>query len=51
MTSAEIISNFYGDNVELMEWFQEDGHHSDLADFSSDPLMQLIAEEEEAELH
>lgn len=47
----DVINNFYGDGVELVSWYQDDGHHSDLADYNSDPLAMLIVEEEEHEVH
>jgi len=46
----EVISNYYPDSVQCIEWWASDGHHEELADYGSDPLQLLIlAEEEEAE--
>lgn len=44
----EDVINYYYDDVVLVSTWQSDGHHSDLADMSSDPLTQLILEEEES---
>ena len=42
----DVIEFFYSDVALVSEW-HSDGHHMDLADMSSDPLTQLILEEEE----
>lgn len=41
------ILTYYGEGVELVDWYAEDGHHSDIADYNNDPLIKLITEEEE----
>ena len=42
----DVIEYYYSD-VALVTAWHSDGHHSDLADMSSDPLTLLILEEEE----
>ena len=42
----DVIEYYYSD-VALVSTWHSDGHHSDLADYASDPLTQLILQEEE----
>jgi hypothetical protein len=45
----DVIDFYYNGAVQYVEYWAEDGHRSDLADYRYDPLEVLIAEEEDRE--